>query len=38
MANAVFSPKDFKVWVIEEAATGTAPDHCTTWSAESHGS
>ena len=25
MANAVFSPKDFKVWVIEEAATGTAP-------------
>ena len=25
MANAVFSPKDFKVWVIEEATTGTAP-------------
>ena len=25
MANAVFSPKDFKVWVIEEAVTGTAP-------------
>lgn len=25
MANAVFSPKDFKVWVIEESVTGTAP-------------
>ena len=25
MANAVFSPKDFKAWVIEEATTGTAP-------------
>ena len=25
MANAVFSPKDFKVWVIEEATTGQAP-------------
>ena len=26
MANAVFSPKDFKVFVSEEATTGTAPD------------
>ena len=26
MANAVFSPKDFKVFVSEEAVTGTAPD------------
>jgi hypothetical protein len=26
MANAVFSPKDFKVFVSEEAETGTAPD------------
>ena len=26
MANAVFSPRDFKAWVIEEATTGTAPD------------
>ena len=26
MANAVFSPKDFKVFVAEEATTGTAPD------------
>ena len=25
MANAVFSPKDFKAWVIEETTTGTAP-------------
>ena len=25
MANAMFSPKDFKAWVIEEATTGTAP-------------
>ena len=25
MANAVFSPRDFKAWVIEEATTGTAP-------------
>ena len=25
MANAVFSPKDFKAWVIEEATPGTAP-------------
>jgi len=25
MANAVFSPRDFKAWVIEEAITGTAP-------------
>lgn len=25
MANAVFSPKDFKAWVIEEATTGTKP-------------
>ena len=25
MANAVFSPKDFKAWVIEETVTGTAP-------------
>ena len=25
MANAVFSPKDFKAWVIEEAVCGTAP-------------
>ena len=25
MANAVFSPKDFKAWVVEEATTGTAP-------------
>ena len=25
MANAVFSPRDFKAWVIEEAATGNAP-------------
>lgn len=25
MANAVFSPKDFKAWVIEEAQCGTAP-------------
>ena len=25
MANAVFSPKDFKAWVIEEATCGTAP-------------
>ena len=25
MANAMFSPKDFKAWVIEEAATGTTP-------------
>ena len=26
MATAVFSPKDFKVFVSEEAETGTAPD------------
>ncbi len=26
MANAVFSPKDFKAWVKEEAAPGTAVD------------
>tara|TARA_Y100000310_G_C20513346_1_gene729956 strand:- start:43 stop:1047 length:1005 start_codon:yes stop_codon:yes gene_type:complete len=25
MANAAFSPKDFKAWVIEEATTGTIP-------------
>ena len=25
MANAVFSPRDFKAWVIEEATPGTAP-------------
>ena len=25
MANAMFSPKDFKAWVIEEATTGTSP-------------
>ena len=25
MANAVFSPKDFKAYVIEEATTGTSP-------------
>ena len=25
MANAVFSPKDFKAWVIEETTTGTKP-------------
>ena len=25
MANAVFSPKDFKAWIIEEVTTGTAP-------------
>ena len=25
MANAVFSPRDFKAWVIEETTTGTAP-------------
>ena len=25
MANAVFSPRDFKAWVIEEAVCGTAP-------------
>jgi len=25
MANAVFSPRDFKAWAIEEATTGTAP-------------
>jgi hypothetical protein len=25
MANAVFSPKDFKAWVIEESTTGTKP-------------
>jgi len=25
MANEVFSPKDFKAWVIEEATPGTAP-------------
>ena len=25
MANAVFSPRDFKAWVIEETVTGTAP-------------
>jgi len=25
MANAVFSPRDFKAWVIEEAQHGTAP-------------
>lgn len=25
MANATFSPQDFKVWLIEEATTGTAP-------------
>ena len=25
MANAVFSPRDFKAWVIEEATTGTKP-------------
>ena len=24
MANAVFSPKDFKVWIIEESTTGNA--------------
>lgn len=26
MANAVFSPRDFKAWVVEEATPGTAPD------------
>ena len=25
MANAAFSPKDFKAWIIEEATTGTIP-------------
>ena len=25
MANAMFSPKDFKAWIIEEAVTGTTP-------------
>ena len=25
MANAVFSPRDFKAWVIEETTTGTKP-------------
>ncbi len=25
MANAVFSPRDFKAWVIEEATPGTSP-------------
>jgi len=25
MANAVFSPRDFKAWVIEESTPGTAP-------------
>ena len=30
MANAVFSPKDFKVFVAEEATTGTAIDLTTT--------
>ena len=25
MANATFSPQDFKVWLIEEATTGTSP-------------
>ena len=25
MANAVFSPRDFKAWIIEEATPGTAP-------------
>ena len=25
MANAAFSPRDFKAWVIEEATTGTIP-------------
>ena len=25
MANAAFSPKDFKAWIIEEATTGTVP-------------
>ena len=32
MANAVFSPKDFKVFVAEEATTGTAIDLTTTGS------
>ena len=27
MANAVFSPKDFKAWVIEEATPGTTPTY-----------
>ena len=25
MANAAFSPRDFKAWIIEEATTGTIP-------------
>ena len=27
MANAVFSPKDFKAWVIEAATPGTTPTY-----------
>ena len=25
MADAAFSPRDFKAWIIEEATTGTIP-------------